>query len=187
MGVIVVSKVYSYSMFVLSFIPLWISILFIDVVSIIQSRICIYTEVISIVIIVIIIVGSIIVYCRFTQIHKSEIHCILISSAEEKTGTTEFLLSNIMPLAAFDFTQWTGALLFLFYLGIMMNLCMRHNYLSFNVFLELIGYKYYKCELSIGGEIIVMTVISRKNLLSSINSEMHLCRVNNEYCIFRDQ
>ena len=118
------SVIFSASLFFMSFVPLWISILFIDVKSIVTGG-EIRTEVISIIIIV----------------------YRLVSCSEEKSVSAEYLLSYILPLFAFDFTQWDQVVLFLIFYVTLAFLCIRHNYFSINVILEVCHYRFYSCTL----------------------------------------
>ena len=101
------SKIFSLSLYHTSFAPLWISILFIDIKSCIENTSNLWTEYISI--------GCILVSCLIALIvllvtlrtggKEGTTPQMLISATEEKTITAEYLLSYILPLFAFDFTQ----------------------------------------------------------------------------------
>ena len=109
------SILFSCSLFYLSFVPLWISVLFIDIKSIMESSANLWTEYISIACIVLFALLSLVVLLiemcanekEGTQPHT------LCAAKEEKTITAEYLLSYILPLFAFDFTKWDGVILFL--------------------------------------------------------------------------
>ena len=111
------SKIFSLSLYYTSFAPLWISILFIDIKGCIENSSNRWTEFISIGCILILSLIALIVLMialctngkEGTTPHK------IISSTEEKTITAEYLLSYILPLFAFDFTQWSQVVLFLIF------------------------------------------------------------------------
>ena len=102
------SKIFSMCLYFISFAPLWLSVIFIDVKSIIENDQNLATEIISISMILIgMLVGlgaMIFVLCMPGRAGRSEYN--LKSVKEEKTITAEYLLSYILPLFAFDFTLW---------------------------------------------------------------------------------
>ena len=104
------------SLFITSFFPLWISIIFIDVKSIIYNGSNLYTEIISIIAIVIVNFFSIIALCNWIKREPITSEEMKISYAcENKTISSEYLLAYILPLFAFDFTQWDSVVLFLIF------------------------------------------------------------------------
>lgn len=176
----------SFSMFFLSFTPLWISILFIDIKSLIENEEYLYTEIISISTIVIVSIISIIVLLaniKSRNTNGAETFSI-VKASEEKTITAEFFLSYILPLFAFEFTEWDGVVLFLIFFGVLAYLSIKHNHFSVNIMLELLHYKFYLCELSNSDNtIITKTIITKEILSSQINSDIHIRSINNEYSI----
>lgn len=139
------SFILSFSMFFLSFLPLWISVVFLDGKSILDGNPYIGTEVISILIIFVgLILALICVVVHFdTKKRHGTQSYVLISTKEEKTITSEFLLSYILPLVAFDFTVWYEVVLFLVFFIVFAFLCIRHNHFSVNIVLELLGYRFF--------------------------------------------
>ena len=95
-------------MFFLSFSPLWISVLFIDIKNIYEGNLNLWTEVISISLIVIFtIISMVVLLCELNPRNaNNKQEYILVSAKDEKTITAEYLLSYILPLFAFDFTVW---------------------------------------------------------------------------------
>ena len=120
----------SFSMFFLSFAPLWVSILFIDIKSIIENQTEIVTEKYSVLFILILaIISLVILMISFNKQNKNGAQEFTIESVEEeKTITAEYLLSYILPLFAFDFTIWHQVVLFLIFFFVLAFLCIRHNY-----------------------------------------------------------
>ena len=139
------SKAVSYSLFFLSFIPLWITVIFIDGKSLIEGNENNCTEKISIALILLnIIICFIVLLVKIN--HKEHTYLYIIEkAAEEKMVTAEYLLSYILPLFAFDFTKWDEVVKFLIFFLTFGYLCIRHNSFSINIVLELLGYKMYDC------------------------------------------
>ena len=98
----------AFSMFFMSFLPLWFSIILIDVISIYKSNSVLLVETISIIGILVLIVISIFILGLTLDIkNRNGIQkYYLIKVEEEKSISAEFLLSYVLPLFAFDFTQW---------------------------------------------------------------------------------
>lgn len=61
-------------------------------------------------------------------------------------------------------------------------LCVRHNYFSINIMLEIANYRFYNCKLeNEDGVIIEQRVISHRRLNGCIGDTMCLKSLNNEY------
>ena len=106
---------------------------------------------------------------------------VIKSVLEDKTITTEYLLSYILPLFAFDFTQWSQVVLFLIFFITLGYLCIRHNYFSVNMVLELLNYKIYSCGLeNEDGVSVEYKVISHRTLNPCIGESIFLKSINNE-------
>ena len=179
------SYIFLFKMYFLSFIPLWVTVLFVDIKSMIDNQDNICTEIISV---VLILLGCFV--CWITPIEKHKTFSVekyeLSAVKECKTVNSEFLLSYILPLFAFDFTQWDGVVQFLIFFIILGYLCIRHNYFSVNIVLELKGFKLYECTLinSDGMEIDRM-VISKQPLSVKKGDDVELKTINND--IFIDE
>lgn len=180
------SLISSICMFFLSFAPLWSSILFMDIKSIVESSTSVTTEWISIIVIGTLSIISILVLLTSLKTKKrAGIQKFRITEAEEeKTITAEYLLSYILPLFAFDFRKWDHVILFLIYFLTLGYLCIRHNHLSVNIVLELLGYRFYKCRLVNEDEIIVSkSIISKEKLINHKTQIMSIKPLNNEYSL----
>lgn len=176
------SKAISYSMFFLSFIPLWITVIFIDGKSLIEGCENKYTEKISIILILLNVFICLIVL--LVKINKKEHTYLYIieKTTEKKMITAEYLLSYILPLFAFDFTKWDEVVKFLIFFLTFSYLCIRHNSFSVNIVLELLRYKMYDCNLINGdGKSVERNVISRKNPLVCKGEEVRIVPLNNEF------
>jgi hypothetical protein len=181
------SMIFSASLFFLSFAPLWISILFIDVKSIVAGG-EIRAEIVSIIIIAIhALVSSFILWNELKSKPRSgEKVYKLVSCSEEKSISAEYLLSYILPLFAFDFTQWDQLVLFLIFYATLAFLCIRHNYFSVNVILEIFRYRFYSCSIENEDHVVVdKKVIARCKLELMNGTDICLSSINNEYSILR--
>ena len=173
----------SFSMYFLSFVPLWITILFIDIKSLVDGGGDKWTEIISISGILLgLLVSMIILFVKFF-VKDDEKYVLTINDAKEsKTVTAEFLLSYILPLFAFDFTQWDEVVKFLIFFLIFGFLCIRHNNFSVNIILELMHYRMYECKLmNADGMEVERTVISKNILSTSKGKDVQVKILNNEY------
>ena len=178
------SKLFSFSLFFVSFTPLWVSVLFIDFKSVLENRTDIRTEIIGICCIIIMMCISL--YIIKGKLHNAEregsIHFIVRKAKEEKTITAEYLLSYILPLFAFDFTLWNEVVLFLLFFLTIGFLCIKHNYFSVNIILEIFKYRFYICKLENDDGIeIEQTIISKRNLVGCIGDSIYLKSLNDEY------
>ena len=70
---------------------------------------------------------------------------------ERKTLTAEVLLTYVLPLWAFRFTEWTGVVEFLVFFLVVVGLTVRHMDMSGSLFLEWLGYRYYDCDVKYAG------------------------------------
>lgn len=177
------SSILSFSMYVLSFTPLWITVSFVDIKSLIEGGENKWTELISIsLILVVTLLAMICLFTKFSILNNETIEKYELSKANEsKTVTSEFLLSYILPLFAFDFTQWDGVVEFLIFFVILGYLSIKHNYFSVNIILELVGYKMYECILVNGdGLDIEKTIISKQSLTVFSGNEIKVKTINNE-------
>lgn len=176
----------SLSMFFLSFAPLWVSVLFLDIKSIVENETPLCTEWISICIIVVLSLFSVIILSRSLRVkNRAGIQKHRITHIEEqKSITAEYLLSYILPLFAFDFTVWDQVILFLIYFLTLGYLCIKHNQLSVNIVLELLHYRFYLCEMETEDHIpVTKYVISKEKLINHQNDIISTRPLNNEYSL----
>lgn len=177
---------FSLGLYIVSFAPLWLAILFTDIVSLVETDTNHWTEWISIVsILIAFIIGSIITYLGF-RMAEHNTSCrkefVLVNAVEEKTITSDMILTYVLPLIAFDFTKWDQMALFILFFGILAFLCVRHNYYFVNVMLELVaGYRVYKCVLKDSNGEKEQMVISRRKMNNFRNDEVCITTLNNEY------
>ncbi|NQM38655.1 hypothetical protein HO409_07125 [Streptococcus suis] len=178
------SKFLFFCLYYTSFTPLWISILFIDIKSMIEKSQPLKTELISVIFILtlwLISFGYLILIISRRR-KDGSIEVVLKSVQEEKTITSEYLLSYILPLFAFDFTRWDSFILFLVFFTTLGYLCIKHKYFSVNIVLEILNYNIYYCELENSDNIRLSThIISKRNLSVKKGDKINLRSLNNEY------
>ena len=173
----------SFSMYFLSFAPLWVTVLFIDIKSLIDGGGDKWTEIISISGILLgLLVSLIILFVKFFVTDDEKYVFTIQDAKESKTITAEFLLSYILPLFAFDFTQWDEVVKFLIFFIIFGYLCIRHNNFSVNIILELMHYRMYDCRLLNADDKEVERTVISKSILSTIKGEdIQVKILNNDY------
>ena len=161
---------FKWDMFVTSFIPLWLSIVVIDlwdvVLSIIDNcdgkakfvdtllvvlRECII-QLVSIAIIVVLVLVSIRGINSFLKEKLTESKRrpkgIIEKATKANKLSSEFLLAYILPMIAFDFGDLKYLALFVIYFTVLAFLCIRNNNIYTNVLLEVKGYRIYTCDLT---------------------------------------
>ena len=174
----------SFGMFFLSFSPLWLSVIFVDIMSIVKNSSTIWTEKISIILIPVIFILSMLrLFFALNDKNDDNFEKYAIKSAyEEKSITVEYLLSYILPLFAFDFTTWEGVVLFAIFFATLGFLCIKHSLFCVNIVLELFNYSFYRCELVNEDNITISkVVISKAKLRGKVKREICTKALNNEY------
>ena len=173
----------SFSMYFLSFVPLLITVLFIDIKSLVDGGGDKWTEIIGITgILWGLLISAIILFAKFFVTDDEKYTLTIQEAKESKTVTAEFLLSYILPLFTLDFTQWDEVIKFLLFFIIFGYLCIRHNNFSVNIILELMHYRMYDCSLmNADGKEVDRTVISKNILSTSKGKDIQVKILNNEY------
>jgi len=174
----------SLCLYYISFTPLWLAILFMDIKSIIDNNPNIYTEIISIVsTIILFIISSTVVFYLLADKRKSNSEkYMIVKSKKSKEITIEYFLAYILPLFAFEFTKWDQVIIFLIFFIVLGFLCIKHSNFTANIVLELLKYNYYECTLkNVDGIEVQKYVISKKNLMKE--NQVYLKNINNEYMI----
>lgn len=162
------SLILSFCMYYLSFTPLWITVLFIDIKSLVEGGVYKKTEIISIALITIFMFITIIYLLFYLKESNSGFFekYEIVKVQESKMITAEFLLSYILPLFAFDFRIWDQVIEFLIFFTILGFLCIRHNYFSVNIILEIMKFKIYECTLKNKDGMRIEKIVISKNSLS---------------------
>jgi hypothetical protein len=156
-------------MFVTSFIPLWATIIFIDVWEMVcqgrktwkteftfleNIKSCISNNMIqfiSVLIIFFVVIVSIISIEKVMRKRgKANNDVAIIKKAHKESFlSTQYLLSYILPLVAFDFGSLRDIIIFLLFFAVLAFLCIRNNNVYTNIYLELRSYKIYTCDIQI--------------------------------------
>ena len=175
--------IFQWSMYLLSYSPLWVCVLFINILNLVNEKNNTKVELLSVIVIPIAFLLSFAVMKR--KLNRKTIGTqsyILKSATEEKLITAEFLFTFILPLLAFDFTTWKGMTLFLFFFFVFGFLCVRHNYFCTNIVLDLCKYRIYSCNLAnTNDDIINKKIISRHSLETKCNEKISTLGLNNDY------
>lgn len=184
-------KFFKIAMFFTSFIPLWITVIFIDILSILKHNKFLITEYIGLSCIVLaLIFSTIIIYGSMKNIKSTDYYPYKICSAVQEKGiTSEFLLSYILPLFAFDFTRWDSVTEFLIYFIILSILCIKNNNVYANLLFECKNYKFYTCELLWAPEPntkpIQVILISNINLCANIGNSIEAAPLNKPFYLVK--
>lgn len=144
------SYVFLFSVYYISFFPLWVSILFIDCTNIFcSSDPNIITEIISIFAILIILLLCLIVLHTRMKKQKSGDNCETFTLCEVKLNKkiiVEFIFTFVLPLAAFDFCSWQGVVLFVFFFLLLFHILVSLFNYPMLCSLVFFGYKIYDCK-----------------------------------------
>lgn len=164
-------KKFKWDMFVTSFIPLWLSIIVIDVWTIVlfilenwnrQGKLSDnlmnvlygnYIQLVSIAVISVLVLSSIIGINSFLdkKLIKDKKHLPkgkIEKATKANKLSSEFLLAYILPMIAFDFSNPQNIVLFIIYFSVLAYLCIRNNNIYTNILLEFKGYRIYTCDLT---------------------------------------
>ena len=185
-------KLFKLAMFITSFSPLWITVLFINVLSIIKNDSNLWTEYLGIISIIMInLISILIVFKSMASIQPSEYKSYTVIEAEQEKGiTSEFLLSYVLPLFAFNFTEWDGVVQFLIYFNVLAFLCVRNNNVYANLVFEIKKYKFYSCELQWKAEPntkpIQAMVISKNNIYSQKGNTIEVAPLNKPFYLMKE-
>lgn len=189
------NNIFKFSMFITSFFPLWLSIIVVDIFSIMENAQPLTVECVSIVTIVLLnALCSIQIFYSLKSISKYQYGKFKIISVKPENGiTSEYLLSFILPLFVFDFTQWKGVILFLIFFSTLCFLCLRNNNVYANLLFELKKYRFYRCVVvdsayadnsSFNME---KLVISKQRLVGYTGSTVKLASLNYPVAIMEDE
>jgi len=175
---------FPFALFMLSFLPLWISIIFICTKSILIDKSSnLYTEILCIAFIIIFFILSLfIVFNQLkVQYRNKSNKLILTEYKEEKAISSEYLLSNILPLFAFDFTSWSSVVLFLIFFITLGYLYTKHRYLTTNIMLIFANYRIYQCSFEDNYKVKVEHyLISKRQLYNQKGCDIYIVMLNNE-------
>lgn len=179
------STLFKFCTFFTSFIPLWISIIYVDTVSLINNNDFVEVEKYSIIIILTLLaITTYVVFRELKSVEHStnDLQVYQIIKAKRMKGiTSEFLLAYILPFFAFDFTVWNDIVLFLIYFLTLAFLCIRNNNVYSNILFEIKGFHYFECDLSTVSTMVPdhtfyvsKNILSKENLDSKIGHSIEL-------------
>lgn len=179
------NKLFKYSAFFVSYTPLWASILYVDFMSLLYhktpSR---WTEMISITMIVVAYVISIINMIRTLKgMNKENSEKFRITAVQEqKTAALEYVLTFVLPMFAFEFTQWENCILFIIYFSTLLMLCSKHNLLFANMVFEVQNYRLYDVTVQNShGKPVKREIISKRHLENMKEEDIYLRSMNSGF------
>lgn len=190
--------IFKFSMFFTSFLPLWVSIIvnnLWDIISGIYScnerssiidiiKIIYYLYKIEMIVVIVIFIfllfTAIYIYHKINTERKlnKKSKCQLQEVRKANKLSSDFLFAYILPLFSFDFGELKSIVLFMIYFLVLAFICIRNNNIYTNIFLELIGYKMYECDVKCKvlneSEKIYYNclVISKNNLSQHVGNEI---------------
>lgn len=202
-------KSFKWHLFFTSFIPLWISIIVINIwkstgwlingvnpqlnfganlVTFLKYN---YLSVFLIFTITILLLISIISLDNFLKNKKVENNkptCKILEAKHSSNLTADFILSYILPMIAFNFTSLLDVILFLIYFCVLAFVCIRNNNVYINFLFEVKGYRMYNCKLqciraNTNVEYSDCLVLSKKHLDSEINRNIEYWDFENKIYI----
>lgn len=182
-------KAFQISMFVTSFIPLWITILFQDFLNLYRTNSYIWTELISVIVIFSInTVAIIIILSSLNSIKFSEYKSYRVLEVKRESGiNTNLAVTYIAPLIIFDFTRWDSVVPFIFYFFFLLFHSYTQNVIYANIIFELFHYKFYACELQWKAEPnvnpIQVIVLSKDNLHAQKGNTVEVAKLNSSLYI----
>lgn len=190
--------IFRWNMFITSFMPLWLSIIVSDIWSIVNSvvnkwsskdkmlhnlrnickanYVCIFV-VLIILGLMIFSIASINIFLSDKCSNNAAPKINIKRAIRANKLSSEFLLAYILPMIAFDFTEFKSVILFAIYFGMLAFLCIRNSNVYTNIWLEFKGYKMFLCDLEtsrMGKKHIYVDclVISKNNLTVQIDNDI---------------
>lgn len=202
-------KTFKWHLFFTSFIPLWISIIVIDIWNIVEwliekidnevsffgnllSLLCgNWLLLLTLLVLIVLLIISITSLNKFLKIkikEKKKPSCKIIEAKHSTHLTADFILSYILPMVAFDFTECLSVVLFVIYFVVLAFICIRNNNVYVNFYFEARKYKMYICKLeciraNANVQYEECLVISRSDLDSEIGKEKNYWDFDNKIYI----
>lgn len=143
------NKLITFAFYHVSLFPLWVSVLFIEIKSYFSKDYDNYTEILTVIALIFITISSLIIMLinMPSKGVKPNGYKTLLTVNGRRVLLVEFLLSNLLPLSAFNFTQWDGVVLFGFFYSIIAIININYRHLDPSFILELMGYRQYECSV----------------------------------------
>ena len=175
-------KMFKLSVFFVSYTPLWLSISYIDLMNVFYHRTPNpWTEVLSVSVICfayIISVPNMVFTMRRLGKENSE-QLQIKAVKEQKTASLEYMLSFVLPMFAFEFTQWETVILFILYFAVLSYLTLKHNLLVANIVFEVLHYQFYDVTVINGYSVEVTREVISKRSLENLQAETIFLRSMN--------
>lgn len=175
-------------LFFLSFSPLWLAVIFLDVMSVADGGEHLWTEYISLFLIALgVIISVIVMLLQFRERKgRSGTGHKLLAATKQRAATAEYFLFYVLPLFAFDFTLWRQVVLLLIFFVVIAFLCLRNRQIYANVILECMGYSRFECTFEYPPKCTKRVkdnaiILSKQNLAAAINSERRLIELGGGY------
>lgn len=178
--------------FLVSMIPLWISIIIILVYKYFSDlKFCsnniLNINIITILFIVFFIISLLIFFIKKIKKYENKKtdseKCKIINIVKYRTLSLEYIFAYVMPLVAFKDLKDVDIINLILYIFIIVFLIYKNNYFVGNVILEIFGYKFYKCQfedINNGEEVILMT---KNDMFGKNNMNINVAKVNNDFWI----
>ena len=156
------------NMFITSFLPLWFSIIFMNVWDIgthiienwnnnitfsVNIKSAVESNWLGIVVVLLAFITPIYSMTSIAKFIKEKAktpnkpRAKVVKAKRANKLTSEFLLAYILPMIAFDFTDPRDLILFTVYFIVLARLCISNNNIYTNIFLEIKKYKLYECDI----------------------------------------
>ncbi len=181
------NRLFEPCLFYLSFSPLWLSILFVDITSIIENKKNIYSEIVGIVLItLLLLISSAILFfqLRYFKKRKYKTKKTIYYATKDKSLIPSFIFTFALPLCTFDFTLWKDCILFFIFFVPITYICIKNNIVFPNIVLLLFRYNFYNCKFENDEKQTMKTVISKSKLdVAKIGDEILVKQINNNIVI----
>lgn len=180
-------KIFYLSLCFMNFLPLWIVVVWRDIRSIYTQNINLGAEWCGVIGCACgtLIALSVVILGLLGKKKQSYKKVVLKTALEEKSLTLEVLLTYMFPLLTFDFRMWTSLVEFLIFFALVSFLTIRHNLITGNVFLELLGYRIYSCKFSNRTD--ECYLLARRYLGGEEGSELMVATLNDEVEVMFEQ
>ncbi len=167
--------------FVLSFTPLWAVIFIRSIIAVYVKENNIYTEMICIAFIPAMIVFCwVVVRMILVNAGNRSVTKYRIENVEQQPFiSTEYLLTCVLPLIAFDFSKWRGWIDFGVIFVFLLILFVKYHRFPANGFFELINYRFYSCEvISLRGNPYQIVIMSKDDIRANADIYIDVIRID---------
>ena len=179
-------RVFLVTGFILSYLPLWIIICFECILSIINRNKNVVTEWFALLTIIPFVIISIIFFLIILYSTEKEegIRYHVLELTPQKWISSEYLLSYVIPLVAFDFTQWQDMAKLILLWGFIFILCWRFWQMPI-AWLGILGYYVADCKLkTFDQQVVYKQIISHKSFAQEQGEEICIVDFDKEHAIY---